>query len=76
MEENESIRIDEGKRKIVGYQVRATELFKNGEELAMKGELEKAGEFFWGAISCYLNALEFLDKGKAHGGHGEMVKMA
>lgn len=59
--------------KIRKYEDRATQLIANAEALVKKGELEKAGEFFWGAIACYINALELLYTGKAHARHSEMV---
>ncbi len=65
--------MEEAVEKVLGYSARASQLFENGEGLAKKGELEKAGEFFWGAIACYINALRFMHTGKAHGGHKEMV---
>lgn len=46
------------------------------EDLVKKKEFEKAGEFFWGAVACFINALEFLYTGKAHAKHGEMVEEA
>jgi hypothetical protein len=59
--------------KIEKYESRSAQLIENADQLVRKHELEKAGEFYWGAVGCYLNALQFLFTGKAHSGHGEMV---
>lgn len=59
--------------KIGQYRLRAGQLVLNAEGLIRKGELEKAGEFLWGSIACYINCVELLHTGKAHSGHKEMV---
>jgi hypothetical protein len=61
---------------VLEYQERASRLFENGTKLVRRGELEKAGEFFWGAIASYVNALRFIYQGKASSGHKEMVLAA
>ena len=68
--------MEEVTKKVLGYQARAPVLLRNGMELVQKGEMEKGGEFIWGAVGAYLNALELLKTGKAKADHGQMVKNA
>jgi hypothetical protein len=63
-------------RKLETYRQKAIQLIENADGLVRKGELEKAGEFYWGALTCYLNSLELLRTGKSHSKHGEMVREA
>jgi hypothetical protein len=68
--------VEEAQVKIQNYRARAAQFFNNGKLLLKKGELEKAGEMFWGAISCYINAIQLLHTGKAYGDHKQMVNDA
>lgn len=68
--------VDSSTEKLRVYSEKAVQLVENAEALVKKDELEKAGEFYWGALACYLNSLELLYTGKAHSGHAEMVREA
>ena len=50
--------------KIKEYVDRAQVLKKNADEAISRGELDKASEFLWGIVSCYLNGLKLLRTGK------------
>lgn len=38
-----------------------------------KGEYEKTGEFLWGALAAYINAIVFLRTGEAKYNHSKLV---
>ena len=46
------------------YRERASRYLQNYEWEMETGDREKAGEALWGVISCLINALYFLEKGK------------
>ena len=62
--------------KIKEYVDRAQVLKKNADEAISRGELDKASEFLWGIVSCYLNGLKLLRTGKPASNHRELVRVA
>ena len=58
-----------------GYEIRAGMYLSNVDLAVMKDEYEKASEFLWGSIACYLNAIYFLRTGKSCSGHNAMIAL-
>ena len=59
--------------KIGKYKHRAEKLFENAKIFLDKGEYEKTGEFLWGALAAYINAIVFLRTGEAKYSHNKLV---
>ena len=58
------------------YVDRAGALRANADAAISGGELDKAGEFLWGVMACYLNALKLMYTGKTAGTHKELMEVA
>jgi len=58
------------------YVDRAQLLKLNVDESIGRGELDKAGEFLWGVVSCYLNALRLMLTGRVAADHKELMATA
>lgn len=58
------------------YRERASRYLQNYEWEMETGDREKAGEALWGVISCLINALYILEKGKPSTKHRESSRFA
>jgi hypothetical protein len=58
------------------YRERASRYLQNYEWEMEKRDREKAGEALWGVISCLINALYLLEKGKPSTKHRESSRFA
>ncbi len=58
------------------YRERAVKYFMNFEEERLRENFDKAGEALWGVISCLLNAIHLLEKGKPITDHQMMRQFA
>lgn len=57
--------------KVKNYRERASFYFSNFEKEITEGNKEKAGEALWGVVSCLVNALSILERGKPSPDHKE-----
>jgi hypothetical protein len=73
MREDDILRIIGNTRE---YRDRASRYLQNYEWEMEKGDREKAGEALWGVISCLINALYLLEKGKPSTKHRESSRFA
>jgi hypothetical protein len=64
---------DEALEKIEKYRIRADKLFENAKIFLDKKEYEKTGEFLWGALATYINAIVYLKTGEAKHSHKKLV---
>ncbi len=69
-----NLRKDEDLEKTEKYKIRADKLFENAKIFLDKKEYEKTGEFLWGALAAYINAIVFFKTGKAKYNHNKLVK--
>lgn len=53
------------------YRKRASFYFKNFDKEIREGNKEKAGEALWGTVSCLVNALSILERGRPLSDHKE-----
>ena len=65
---------DEVLEKTEKYRIRADKLFENAKIFLDKKEYEKTGEFLWGALAAYINAIIFIRTGEARYNHNKLVK--
>jgi hypothetical protein len=54
------------------YIARTDKLKENFDAAIAEENVEKASEFLWGILACYLNALKILIDGKPAKKHGEL----
>lgn len=62
--------------KVENYRERASLYFRNFEKEMREGNKEKAGEALWGAVSCLVNAISIIERGKPLPNHKEQSVFA
>jgi hypothetical protein len=68
--------IEEMLIRVENYRERASFYFSNFEKEMREGNKEKAGEALWGVVSCLVNALSLIERGKPLPNHKEQSVFA